>query len=119
MGIDSAFARTPTAVVVAALLSLAPSARAAVRVAVGDPLCFSFALHSDADAPVRAIVDYAIGFPRPGTWHVRFNSDWSGYSPDFGNHHSYDTTAAPGGADLLPCRGNVGIGHYTAIILSQ
>ena len=36
---------------------------AAATVAVGDPLCFSFALHSDADTPVRAIVDYAIGFP--------------------------------------------------------
>ena len=31
---------------------------------MGDALCFSFALHSDADAPVLAIVDYAIGFPR-------------------------------------------------------
>ena len=27
--------------------------------------------------------DYRIGLPRAGTWLVRFNSDWKGYSPDF------------------------------------
>jgi 1,4-alpha-glucan branching enzyme len=66
----------------------------------------------------RAYNSYAIGFPRPGAWYVRFNSDWSGYSPDFGNHPSYDTTAA-GGLHDMPCQGNVGIGPYTAIILTQ
>jgi 1,4-alpha-glucan branching enzyme len=67
----------------------------------------------------RAYSSYTIGFPRPGAWHVRFNSDWSGYSSDFGNHHSYDTTAALEGLHNMPCRGNVGIGPYTAILLSQ
>ena len=67
----------------------------------------------------RAYPSYAIGLPRPGTWHVRFNSDWSGYSPDFGNHHSYDTAANWGERDGMPCHANVGIGPYTAIILSQ
>jgi 1,4-alpha-glucan branching enzyme len=62
---------------------------------------------------------YSIGFPRAGLWQVRFNSDWNGYSPDFGNHLSYDTTANPPGADGMPYSGNVGIGPYTAIILSQ
>jgi 1,4-alpha-glucan branching enzyme len=66
-----------------------------------------------------AHTSYTIGFPRPGYWSVRFNSDWNGYSPDFGNHHSYDTTAGPGGLHGLPWRGNVGIGPYSAIILSQ
>ena len=34
---------------------------------------------------------YTIGFPRDGLWKIRFNSDWNGYSADFGNHLSYDT----------------------------
>ncbi|MEK6262540.1 MAG: alpha-amylase family glycosyl hydrolase [Planctomycetota bacterium] len=67
----------------------------------------------------RSYSSYSLGFPRPGIWHVRFNSDWSGYSSDFGNYHSYPTTATWGEQDHLPCRGNIGIGPYTAIILSQ
>jgi len=67
----------------------------------------------------RAYRNYTIGFPRPGNWWVRFNSDWSGYDPAFDNQHSYDTTATWGERDRLPCEGNVGIGPYTAIILSQ
>jgi len=62
---------------------------------------------------------YSIGFPREGSWRVRFNSDWNGYSPDFGNQLSYDTTALQPGRDGLPCSGNVGIRPYNAIILSQ
>jgi len=50
-----------------------------------------------------AYTSYTIGFPRPGTWHVRFNSDWSGYAPDFGNHPSYDTLAHGPSVDGLPC----------------
>ena len=44
----------------------------------------------------RAYDSYTIGFPRGGAWRVRFNSDWSGYSPDFGNRLGYDTVADPG-----------------------
>jgi 1,4-alpha-glucan branching enzyme len=67
----------------------------------------------------RGYAGYTLGFPRPGTWYVRFNSDWNGYSPDYGNWYSYDTTADWGGLDNMPCQGNIGIGPYTAIILSQ
>lgn len=67
----------------------------------------------------RAYPSYTVGFPRPGEWRVRFNSDWNGYSPDFWNTPSYGTTAAWGGIQSMPCAGNVGIGPYTAIILSQ
>jgi 1,4-alpha-glucan branching enzyme len=62
---------------------------------------------------------YRIGFPREGKWRVRFNSDWVGYDPGFGNHFSYDTVAHRGKRDEMPCNGNVGIGPYTVIILSQ
>ena len=67
----------------------------------------------------RGYADYTVGFPAAGTWYVRLNSDWAGYSPDFGNHPSYPTTAASPGRDGLPCSGNVGVGPYTAVILSQ
>ena len=66
----------------------------------------------------RAYDSYTIGFPRPGLWRVRFNSDWNGYSPDFGNGFSYDTVAEGGPRDGLPFSGNVGVGPYSAVILS-
>jgi 1,4-alpha-glucan branching enzyme len=67
----------------------------------------------------RAYDSYSIGFPRPGSWRVRFNSDWNGYAPDFANQLSYDTNALEGSRDGMPWSGNVGIGKYTVIILSQ
>ena len=67
----------------------------------------------------RRYTSYLIGFPRPGLWRVRFNSDWQGYSADFNNHVSFDTTANWGSRDGLPCWGSVGLGAYTAVILSQ
>jgi 1,4-alpha-glucan branching enzyme len=62
---------------------------------------------------------YTIGFPRPGNWYVRYNSDFSGYGADFGNAPGYDTTASSGECQGMPCKGNVGIGPYSVIILSQ
>ncbi len=62
---------------------------------------------------------YRIGLPRAGYWHVRFNSDWQGYSPDFGNHSSDDVEACPETLDDLPASGELAIGPYTLIILSQ
>jgi 1,4-alpha-glucan branching enzyme len=62
---------------------------------------------------------YNLGFPRGGTWKVRFNSDWNGYSADFANTNAYDTTANSGAKDGLNFNGNIGIGPYTVIILSQ
>lgn len=67
----------------------------------------------------RGYPDYRIGFPRPGPWWVRFNSDWNGYSPDFGNFRAYDTNADWGRYQDMPCSGTIGIGPYSAIILSQ
>ena len=67
----------------------------------------------------RTYPSYTVGFPRHGQWRVRFNSDWNGYSADFWNTFSYDTTAGSDGIQSMPCSGNVGIGPYTAILLSQ
>jgi 1,4-alpha-glucan branching enzyme len=67
----------------------------------------------------RSYDSYSIGFPRAGLWWVRFNSDYAGYSPDFGNRQGYDTFAQPEGRDAMPCAGNIGIGPYSVLILSQ
>jgi 1,4-alpha-glucan branching enzyme len=67
----------------------------------------------------RAYGHYVIGFPRGGEWKVRFNSDWNGYSPDFGNHDSWHVQAEGVPRDEMPFSAGVGIGPYTAIILSQ
>jgi 1,4-alpha-glucan branching enzyme len=71
----------------------------------------------------RSYNSYTIGFPHDGTWYMRFNSDWNGYSPDFGNQAGYDTQAdspdGEGGADGMPFRGNIGLGPYSILILSQ
>lgn len=67
----------------------------------------------------RAFPAYNIGFPRGGTWYARFNSDWSGYSPDFWNTNAYDAVARGGPRDGLGASGDVGIGPYTVVIFSQ
>jgi len=67
----------------------------------------------------QAYASYMIGLPRGGRWRVRFNSDWSGYSPVFGNCPSYDADANQGAYDNLPFSGSIGLGPYTAVVLSQ
>lgn len=67
----------------------------------------------------RSYDNYNIGFPKAGLWKVRFNSDWNGYGSDFGNHFSYPANAYPGSKDGMLYNGNVGIGPYSVIILSQ
>ena len=70
----------------------------------------------------RSYDSYSIGFPGGGLWWVRFNSDWRGYSPDFGDHPGYNTISYStdlGNPDGMPFRGNVGICPYSALILSQ
>jgi 1,4-alpha-glucan branching enzyme len=63
---------------------------------------------------------YKISFPRPGRWKVRFNSDWNGYDPTFHNTETMETDAhAEVYDDNMPCCGNISIGPYSAIILSQ
>lgn len=67
----------------------------------------------------RSYDSYTIGFPKGGEWEVRFNSDWNGYSTVFGNQPGYNTTAHYGGCDNMPFHGDVGIGCYACLILSQ
>jgi len=67
----------------------------------------------------RSYDSYTLGFPRAGSWRVRFNSDWQGYSSDFGNQPGYDTFAGDGPTDNMPFRASVGLGPYSVLILSQ
>jgi 1,4-alpha-glucan branching enzyme len=63
--------------------------------------------------------DYRIGLPRGGVWKVRFNSDWNGYSSDFGNFFSPDVSAENVAWDGLNFSGNIKIAPYSVLILSQ
>src|SRR5207249_11749057 len=72
-----------------------------------------------ANFSAKAFDSYDIGLPRGGTWHVRLNSDWRGYSSDFGDHASDDVVARSGGKDGLGFGGSVGVGAYSVVILSQ
>lgn len=67
----------------------------------------------------RRYDNYTIGFPRPGLWKVRFNSDSASYSPDFNNHFCYDTQAGSTGQDGMPYSASVGVGQYSVVIFSQ
>ncbi|HLX44684.1 MAG TPA: alpha-amylase family glycosyl hydrolase [Bryobacteraceae bacterium] len=67
----------------------------------------------------QGYANYALGFPRDGAWRVRFNSDWNGYDASFGSWSSYDTQANGAPMDTMPASANVGLGPYTALILSQ
>jgi len=67
----------------------------------------------------RGYDSYALGMPQAGHWRIRFNSDWEGYSADFGSHPGYDTMAGDVPMDNMPFQANVGIGPYSVLILSQ
>lgn len=67
----------------------------------------------------RGHTDYQLGFPRDGVWKVRFNSDWNGYDAEFSNYLSRDMITDLGPKDDMPVSGNIDIGPYSAVILSQ
>lgn len=62
---------------------------------------------------------YIIGFPAAGMWKLRFNSDWQGYSKDFGDHPSADVVTESGPIDGLPFHATCSIGPYSVLIFSQ
>jgi 1,4-alpha-glucan branching enzyme len=54
---------------------------------------------------------YVIGFPAAGTWKLRFNSDWQGYSDEFQDHPSSNVVAEPGEYDSFPFQAVISMGH--------
>ncbi len=71
-----------------------------------------------ANFSAKSYDSYNVGFARSGAWYLRFDSDWSGYSGDFSNR-GYGTTAHENPNQGMPCNGNVGLGPYSLVILSQ
>jgi 1,4-alpha-glucan branching enzyme len=74
--------------------------------------------------------NYQLGFPSPGMWRLRLNSDWNGYSRAFGNQACSDVVAgplqdeSPNGTnavarDGLPAAGTIAIGPYSVLVFSQ
>jgi 1,4-alpha-glucan branching enzyme len=63
--------------------------------------------------------DYRIGFPAAGTWKVRFNSDWTGYDAEFGDHLMGDFVVEPTPWDGMPYSASLQFGPYSMLIFSQ
>lgn len=71
-----------------------------------------------ANFSAKSYDSYNVGFPRPSAWHLRFDSDWTGYSGDFSNK-GYGTTVCESPNQCMPCNKNVGLGPYSMVILTQ
>jgi 1,4-alpha-glucan branching enzyme len=67
----------------------------------------------------RTFDDLRIGFPAPGRWNVRFNSDASTYDPDFGSHDMFDLDADGPPLDGCDQSGLVSMGPYSVVVLSR
>ncbi len=63
--------------------------------------------------------DYNIGMPEGGLWKIRFNSDWKGYSPEFGEVDVFDTEAYESMKDGQGYNANFTIAPYGALLLSR
>ena len=78
--------------------------------------------------------NYKLGFPSPGTWRLRLNSDWKGYSRAFKNQACSDVVAVaelPAATkdateavkaperDGFPAVGAINIGPYSVLVFSQ
>ena len=59
----------------------------------------------------KPVVEHLLPFPCAGSWKVRFNSDWKGYSDDF-------TDTQIGDIVVEKDKGKVNLGPYSVIILS-
>jgi 1,4-alpha-glucan branching enzyme len=62
---------------------------------------------------------YRTGFPRPGLWRLRLNTDWTGYSDDFGNFPSTDVEAVEAECDGMKWSAEAGIAPYSLLVFSQ
>lgn len=72
-----------------------------------------------ANFSVEAREVYRIGFPRPGRWILRLNTDWIGYSDDFADTDSFDVDAREGECDGMAWSAKIAVGPYAALVYSQ
>jgi len=61
----------------------------------------------------QIFTDYKLYVPVAGMWHVRFNSSWKGYSPDF--HETKTSTVTTDENSQI----SVELADYNVLILSQ
>jgi 1,4-alpha-glucan branching enzyme len=66
----------------------------------------------------QARLNYTLGFPRVGTWRVRFNSDRSQYDTQFADQGISQVQVQAAPLDNQPGSGQVDIGPYSVLILS-
>lgn len=62
---------------------------------------------------------YRIGFPRPGLWRLRLNTDWTGYSQAFTGLATGDVEAVEAPCDGHPWSAEVALAPWSALIFSQ
>ena len=62
---------------------------------------------------------YRIGFPGTGRWRLRLNTDWKGYSEEFGDFPSHDIEAVDEAYDEMSAAGDISIGSYSVLIYSK
>jgi 1,4-alpha-glucan branching enzyme len=67
----------------------------------------------------RSVDDLRIGFPAPGRWSVRFNSDAASYAYEFGSHEVFDLDADGEPMDGCAQSGLVSLAPYSIVILSR
>jgi len=67
----------------------------------------------------RTIDNLRIGFPAPGRWNVRLNSDSSAYDSGFGSHEAFDLDADGEPMDGCEQSGLVALGPYSVVVLSR
>ena len=67
----------------------------------------------------RTLEALRIGFPAPGRWNVRFNSDASSYAPDFGSQETFDLDADGPPMDGCAQSGLISVGPYSVVIISR
>lgn len=72
-----------------------------------------------ANFSVEALGVYRVGFPRPGRWVLRLNTDWTGYSDDFADTASFDVDATEVACDGMAWSAEVAVGPYAALVYSQ
>ena len=69
-----------------------------------------------ADRTVDAL---PVGFPAPGSWVVRVNSDATSYAEEFGSHDAFDLEADGPPLDGCDQSGIVSLGPYSVVVYSR
>ncbi len=79
----------------------------------GDDVVVAANFHRDARGA------YRIGFPAPGLWRLRLNTDWTGYSEDFTGLPTGDVEAEEAPYDGHQWSAEVALAPWSALVFSQ